>query len=72
MPFVWDLTHNIHFSQWKEESYEDYLPCLVRGHRYYHCGRKRHSVVGWELRGFGWGLGTVALNVSYMFGRSPP
>ncbi|CAK8994141.1 unnamed protein product [Durusdinium trenchii] len=43
---IWDLTHNITFQQWKEHAYEDTLPCLLRNHRYWHVGRRRHLVPG--------------------------
>ena len=45
LPLIWDLTHNVQFSQWKEPSREDYLPCLLRGHRFWHVGRKRFLIV---------------------------
>lgn len=32
-PLIWDLTHNIHFANWKGAENEDRLPCLLRGHR---------------------------------------
>ncbi|CAK8995926.1 unnamed protein product [Durusdinium trenchii] len=46
LPLIWDLTHNITFQQWKEHAYEDTLPCLLRNHRYWHVGRRRHLVPG--------------------------
>ena len=38
-PLIWDLTHNIQFSNWKEAEHQEFLPCLLRGHRYWHVGR---------------------------------
>lgn len=47
-PVIWDLTHNVTFAAWKEEQYEEKLPCLLRKHRYYHCGQQR-LILGCEL-----------------------
>ena len=42
-PLIWDLTHNIQFANWKEEEHQDVIPCLLRGHRYFHVGRSSSS-----------------------------
>lgn len=49
-PLVWDLTHNVTFAAWKEKTYEEKLPCVLRGHRYYHCGRQSSLVASCKLQ----------------------
>ena len=40
-PLVWDLTNNVNYTFWKDPSYHDKLPCLLRGHVYWHVGKAR-------------------------------
>lgn len=49
-PLVWDLSHNVTFAAWKEKTYEEKLPCVLRGHRYYHCGRQSSLVASCKLQ----------------------
>ena len=41
---VWDLTNNIDYSMWKDSSYHGFIPCLLRGHRYWSLSRKRQKL----------------------------
>ena len=43
-PFIWDLTNGIQYGCWTSSAYNDLLPCLLRGHRYYHLGSSESKI----------------------------